>query len=170
MIDELLADSTYVLHADLRRLIPTAAHTHTPTGSQRAHLLRLTPRAIVADPPERLALLSVTEAFDGLDTAFRHHRRKAPYRGLWANPPPRLERAILEGHTSGVNGVCVVRVDGRELLASVSADRTLRIWDPSTGLPRRVIPIHYEALTLARFNAGCLIVGHSAGLLAVRIT
>jgi len=67
MIDELLADTRYVLRADLYRLIPAAAHAHTPTGAQRAHLLRLTPRAIPAQPPERLALLSVTEAFDGLD-------------------------------------------------------------------------------------------------------
>ncbi|MGH3912078.1 MAG: hypothetical protein ACRDTC_01500, partial [Pseudonocardiaceae bacterium] len=106
MIDKLLVDTAYVLRADLRRLIPAAAHTHTPTGAQRAHLLRLTPRAITADPPERLALLSVTEAFDGFDTAFRHHRHSAPYRGLWANTPRRAERAILEGHTGGVTGVC----------------------------------------------------------------
>lgn len=53
---------------------------------------------------------------------------------------------------------------------SISDDRTVRIWDPATSHPRHVIPIHYEALALAWFNAGCLVVGTSAGLLAVSIT
>ena len=258
LIDELLADTGYVLRADLRRLIPAAAHAHTPTGLERAHLLRLTPQAITAEPPERLALLSVTETLDGLSTAFRYHREDAPYRGLWANGPGRMERAVLDGHTGGVNGVCAVRVDGRELLASASADatvrvwdpatggtertlqghtggvygvcavrvdgrellasvsndRTVRVWDPATGAAKRtlaghtagvngvcavrvdgrellasasddhtvriwdpaishpllVIPVHYQALALTLFGDGCLLVGTSAGLLALSVT
>jgi hypothetical protein len=142
MIDELLADTGYVLRADLRRLIPAAAHALTSEGLERAHLLRLTPRAIAAQPPERLALLSVTEALDGLGTAFRHHQEEAPYGGLWANAPRRVERAVLDGHTDWVRGVCAVRVDGRELLASASDDATVRIWDPATGAPDRTLQGH----------------------------
>ncbi|MCA1673998.1 MAG: hypothetical protein LC799_17960, partial [Actinobacteria bacterium] len=84
IIDELLTDSGYVLHTDLRRLISAAAVAHTSAGVERTHLLRLTLRAIPAEPSQRLAMLSVNEALDGLGTTFRHHPRRAPYRGLWA--------------------------------------------------------------------------------------
>ena len=170
MIDELLADTGYVLRADLRRLILAAAHAGTPVGLERARLLRLTSQAISAEPAERLALLSMTETLDGLGTAFRHHGEGAPYRGLWANVPARAERAVLEGHTSRVLGVCAVRVDGRELLASASDDGTVRIWDPGTARPLHVIPVHYEALGLTSFADSSIVIGNSAGLLAVSVT
>jgi WD40 repeat protein len=41
-----------------------------------------------------------------------------------------------------VNGVCAVRVGGRELLASASADDTVRIWDPATGVTERTLKGH----------------------------
>ena len=214
MIDELLADTGYVLRADLRRLIPAAAYAGTPTGLERARLLRLTAHAISAEPAERLALLRVTETLDGLGTTFRQHGERALYWGLWANVPMRAERAILDGHTDWVRGVCAVRVEGRELLASASNDRTVRIWDPATGVtertlvghtsavygvcavrvedrellasasddrtvriwdpatgyPLHVIPVHYQALGLASFNNASMIIGNSAGLLALRVT
>ncbi len=147
MIDELLADTDYVLRADLRRLIPATDHADTPAGMQRARVLRLTPRALPAPPPQRLALLSVTEALDDLGTTFRHHRDDAPYRGRWANTPRRVERAILEGHTGRVTGVCAVRVAGRELLASASDDRSVRIWDPATGAVEQTLQGHTDWVT-----------------------
>ena len=142
MIDDLLADTGYVLRADLRRLIPAAAHAGTPAGMQRVRLLQLTPRAVQAETPERLALLSVTEAVDGLGMAFRHHGEDAPYRGLWANVPARVQRTVLEGHTGVVWEVCAIRVEGRELLASASADAAVRIWDPGTGVTVRTLTGH----------------------------
>ncbi|MDQ3989816.1 MAG: hypothetical protein M3291_11590, partial [Actinomycetota bacterium] len=142
MIDELLADIGYLLHADLRRLIPAADHAGTLVGVERARLLRLTPQAISAEPAERLALLSVTEALDGIGAVFRRHGESAPYRGRWANVPARAERAILSGHTGGVRGVCAVRVGDRELLASASGDETVRIWDPATGAVERTLSGH----------------------------
>src|SRR2546421_697713 len=41
-----------------------------------------------------------------------------------------------------VCGVCAVRVGGRDLLASASEDRTVRIWDPATGAVDRVLEGH----------------------------
>ncbi|MBV9651067.1 MAG: trypsin-like peptidase domain-containing protein [Pseudonocardiales bacterium] len=142
MIDQLLADTTYVLRSDLRRLIPAAAAACTRAGLERSRVLRLTPRAIAADPPERLGLFSVTETLDELGTAFRHYKEDAAYRGLWANTPGRAEWTVLTGHTGWVTAVCPVRVDGRELLASASNDRTVRIWDPTSGATERVLDGH----------------------------
>ena len=82
MIDQLLADTDYVLHADLRRLIPPAAHARTPAGLQRTQLLRLTPRAIAAKPAERLALLSVTETLEELRDGVSSSPPTGPLPGL----------------------------------------------------------------------------------------
>ncbi|MEJ7716353.1 MAG: WD40 repeat domain-containing protein [Thermoleophilaceae bacterium] len=148
-IDTLLADIGYVLHADLRRLIPAAAHARTLRGTDTAHLLRMTPRAISADPPERLALLTVTECIDSTATRFHDFSSLAiaPYHGLWASVPRRVERTVLEGHTGWVRAVCAVRVDGRDLLASAADDRTVRIWDPGSGAVERVLEGHTGGVT-----------------------
>ncbi|MGH3550921.1 MAG: hypothetical protein ACRDQU_22925 [Pseudonocardiaceae bacterium] len=63
-----------------------------------------------------------------------------------------------------------MRVGDRELLASASADDTVRIWDPATGLLSRVIPTHHVPYALAPFNDGCFAVGLDAGLLALKVT
>ena len=70
MIDELRTDDAYLLHADLIRLLPLADLAASAAGRQRARLLRLTPGASSADPPDRIAMFSVTEALENLGDAF----------------------------------------------------------------------------------------------------
>ena len=103
MIDDLLADDVYLLHADLRHLIPLADHAISTPGRQRARLLRLTPRAITADPATRIALFSVTESLENLGHSYTTSSSPAPYRAIWAEALPRMERAVLEGDTGMVN-------------------------------------------------------------------
>ena len=136
----------------------------------RSPRLRRTPRALAVGPSERLALLSVTEALDNTGTTFREHAsdEDPPYRGMWASVPGRSERAVLEGHTGGVNGVCAVRVQGRELLASAADDRTMQIWDPATGATMAEIPTSAVALAITSFDAAALFVGLESGVLAVQ--
>ena len=50
LVDDLLTDDAYLLHADLRRLIQVADGASSKQGRRRAQLLRLTPRAIAASP------------------------------------------------------------------------------------------------------------------------
>jgi WD40 repeat protein/DNA-binding SARP family transcriptional activator/DNA-binding XRE family transcriptional regulator len=142
LVDDLLGDDAYLLHADLRRLIRVADDADSGPGRRRARLLRLTPRAITAGPADRAALFSVTEALDDLGTGYRDGGWPAPYRALWASVKPRSERAVLEGHQGWVNGVCPVTVAGKQLLASAGADGTVRIWDPQTGQLRAVLEGH----------------------------
>jgi hypothetical protein len=59
MADALLDNVDYVLHADLRRLVPAADYARTAPGAEIAQLLRRTPRALHAEPVERFALLTV---------------------------------------------------------------------------------------------------------------
>ncbi|MEU6555041.1 trypsin-like peptidase domain-containing protein, partial [Streptomyces sp. NPDC046915] len=142
-VDDLLADDTYPLHADLRRLIPAAAAATTRPAIQRARLLRITPRAIDAPPTERAALYSVNEALYGLGSTYSDPAYRAPYRVRWAATRHGIEETVLEGHTDLVDGLCAVgSADGRTLLASASLDRTVRLWDPATGTEERVLAGH----------------------------
>jgi WD40 repeat protein len=151
MIDDLLAEDAYLLHADLRRLLPLADRTSSPAGRQHARLLRLTPRAIAADAPTRIALFSVTETLEDLGQTYTACSSSAPYRARWAKVAPRTERSALDGHADRVWTVCAVNVQhGRPLLASGSLDGTVRIWDPADGTEQAVLRGHHGSV-----NAVC---------------
>jgi WD40 repeat protein len=141
MIDDLLADDDYLLHADLMRLTPLADRATTEVGKARARLLHLTPRAIRADPYDRAALLSMTQRMERLGNQFAPDH-PAPYRVRWASVTRRTERTTLEGHASRINAVCSVAADDRVLLASASDDWTVRLWDPATSSQEKVLRGH----------------------------
>jgi hypothetical protein len=134
LIDTLLTDAGYTLHADLRRLIAAGATATTRAGTLALRLLRRTSEAIDADPERRLALFSVTEALDtpGSNT-YRRQSGAAPYLAVWAHSAPRTEHAILTVDPERADEVCVVPVAGRDLLAVAGANGALSIWDPATG-------------------------------------
>ena len=161
LVDELLSDHDYLLHADLRRVIQAAEHANSVEGCSRARLLQLTPRAITAFPDERAALFSIGEALDDLGAAYRSGSYEAPYKARWAAVRPRTERIVLEGHHDWVNAVCAVAVEGRDLLVSASEDRTVRIWDPQTGEERVVLRGHQGGV-----SAGCAVTVEGQELLA----
>ena len=146
MIDDLLTDDGYLLHADMSRLMPLIDGAKSDAAQQRARLLRLTPRAFTADPPMRAALFSITETLEGLGNDFTRFGISAPYRALWAAAMPSNEQAVLEGHTDQVQCICAFTLDGRTLLASTSYDRTVRVWDPAVGTEQWVLHGHEGAV------------------------
>jgi WD40 repeat protein len=64
--------------------------------------------------------------------------------------------------------VCAVTVNGRELLASGSDDRTVRIWDPPTGTCLLTVPTYHAALAVA-WVAESLAVGLDTGILVIKL-
>src|SRR6266568_1253603 len=135
LLDDLIYDDAYLLHADLRRLMQVAEKADSARGRRRARLLRLTPQAVTAGPRDRAALFSVTEALDNLGVSYRGTDWQAPYRALWASVQPRRERAVLEA-------VRPVTVAGKELLASGGHDRTVRAPDAQGGELRAILAGH----------------------------
>jgi WD40 repeat protein len=141
LIDDLLTDDDYLLHADLRRLVLAAGQAASPAARRRVQLLALTPEAIAGDADERAALFSVTQALEGSEPGYRG-RAGAPYLARWARAQPRAANAAPEGHGDWVRALCPVTVAGEHLLASGGDDWTVRIWDPAGGEQRAVLEGH----------------------------
>ncbi|WP_306319854.1 MULTISPECIES: trypsin-like peptidase domain-containing protein [unclassified Streptomyces] len=140
VVDELLADEEYALHADLRRLIPAGGEA-SGAMRERAQLLRRTPEAIGVGPARRAALFSVTESLQGAGEAYRSTANAGPYRAEWATIAPRDEEAVLEGHTGEIRAVCALGPQDGTLVASAATDGTVRLWDPVTARQvRRLTP------------------------------
>ncbi|MBL7255680.1 WD40 repeat domain-containing protein [Paractinoplanes lichenicola] len=153
LIDELLADDGYLLHARLERLLPHADTARTEAGRARKLLLQRTPVAVTAEPEERAAQFSVVDRLDALGA--KVSTSGARYRARWAHTPPRLERTVLEGHSLAVHDVCAIVVDGRSLLASGGEDGTVRLWDPITNQTVRSFACHDDCIrSLSAVTAG----------------
>jgi len=161
LVDDLLSDDAYLLYADLRRLIQVANAASSTAARRRVRLLRLTPQAIPAAPAERAALFSVTEALDDLGTIYRAQLWQAPYKAQWAAVGATRERISLEGHEGTVNEVCAVTINGLQVLASASSDRTVQLWDPATGQQYATLEGH-----VGRVNGICAITVNGRSMLA----
>ena len=142
-----MLDDGFILHADLRRLIPFLDQATSGVGKQRAELLRKTPQALDSPPSLRLALFSVTEALGDLGESMRQLPAASPYRGVWAHVRQSTDLATLVGHSGTVTCVCALRADGRDLIASAGDDETIRIWDPASGETVTVLQGHTGTVT-----------------------
>ncbi|MGH3924929.1 MAG: hypothetical protein ACRDTT_19055, partial [Pseudonocardiaceae bacterium] len=93
---------------------------------------------------------------------------------LWASAPRRVERAVLEGHIGEVTGVCAVRVQDREILASAKQRSHGAVVGPANRPPAPHDPRPLRGARtreLRRWSpGGRLVVGLSAGLLALSVT
>lgn len=145
LIDTLLNEDGFLLHADLGRLLPAAESARTEIGQARVELLQRTSRAVSAGPGDRAALFSVVDKLDGLGCRLEPSA-EAPYTALWARTPRRQERMVLEGHADAVHDVASLTVDGRSLLASAGEDGKVRLRDPVTGQSVLEIDAHSDCI------------------------
>ncbi|MEU9089087.1 hypothetical protein [Streptomyces sp. NPDC048428] len=144
VLDELLAKEAYLLHADLRRLLPVADRAVSDLARTKTKFIRRTPQAFNADPSRRIALFSVTEAQQRLGRVYREMSLVAPYRARWSTVVPGQEEAVLDGHTRWSYVLHTFTTGGRELLASAGGDRTVRVWDPVLGEVLQVMEGHTD--------------------------
>ncbi|MFI6443259.1 hypothetical protein [Kitasatospora sp. NPDC050543] len=144
VLDELLTKEVYLLHADLRRLLPVTDRAVSDLARTRTKFIRRTPQAFNAGPARRIALFSVTEAQQRLGRVYRELPVPAPYRARWSTAVPGREVAVLDGHTRWSYVLRAFTAGGRELLASAGGDRTVRIWDPVLGEVLHVMEGHTD--------------------------
>jgi WD40 repeat protein len=148
MIDELLTDDGYLLHADLPRLLAAAGHATSPSGQRRARMLRLClDHAASADAPSRAAIFGVSAMLAGLGETVAAAGARVPYETVWAAVARTEEHAILDAHAGEARSVQPVTARGRTLLAAVTmgaglgpARASIHVWDPATGGYVRALP------------------------------
>src|SRR5262249_10608163 len=99
---------------------------------------------ILVDGRHLLASGSIDKAAHLWDPATRA-LQKIPWRGPYRQQP--AQTRDLKGHTDSVTDLCAISVNGRELLATASRDRTVRLWDPRTGDHLRTLEGHTGAVT-----------------------
>ncbi|WLQ35366.1 caspase family protein [Streptomyces castrisilvae] len=141
LIDQLLADPEYLVHAHPRGLTPHLHHAHHDTARLTAavyrtglHLHRNT------SPGKRRQLLALDAARAGARHLHRDLTRRIPV-GTWAPVwatgstfSPAL-RDTLTGHTDLLVAVACTMLDGRPVAVTGSGDGTVRVWDLTDGQP-----------------------------------
>jgi WD40 repeat protein len=75
---------------------------------------------------------------------------------------------VLVGHTKAVKAVTPVVIAGRVLLASGSADRTVRLWDPVNEATVLSIPVYHPVFDCTQI-ADTLGVGLAAGIVVMSL-
>jgi WD40 repeat protein len=86
---------------------------------------------------------------------------------LW-NPVSGKQIRIFEGHSGPVTAVCSFSIRNRDLLASASDDKTVRVWNPASNTSILTIPVSYSATSMTWVNDS-LVIGLDAGMLAIRL-
>ena len=148
LLDDLLTDDSYLLYADLLRLLPVAGYATSGIGQQRARLLRLSSSDVITtDAPTRAAEFSVTENLEGLGMTYTRAGIWTPYRAAWASAPFSPEQSVFRGHDGPVRSACAFTLGGATLIATTSNDRTTRIWNPATGTQHHVLHGHRRSVT-----------------------
>ena len=155
-LDELAGEMTFLLYADLTRLLiqlTRSTDMTSPRVAQSAASLRTASpmRMQPLRPEERAEMIVLAARHLGLSlfAAEALTATRVGWRPSWAHRlgAPHLS---LTGHNRGVRSVAIGRTGGREIIVSASDDWTVRVWDALSG----------EAL-------GVLLAGHVGAITAV---
>ncbi|GAO09836.1 hypothetical protein TPA0598_06_00010, partial [Streptomyces lydicamycinicus] len=144
-LDELLNDGGYLQHADPHTLADALRHAHSEQARLNAAVYRASWGVHQRLPPAaRRQLLALDAA------RFRNTPLQAELPGdtdwqvRWATGSQVSTALVrtLTGHSDGVRAVGVVELDGRPHAITGGDDRTVRVWDLTTGTQTRELTGH----------------------------
>ncbi|MGN9846116.1 caspase family protein [Nonomuraea sp. H19] len=139
LLDNLVTDTEYLVHANPDTLLPHLDTIHTPDGKQATTIYRAsigthrhatpeTRRQILALDAARYNIPTLLTAFNA--TAEPHAWKPVMATGTNLSRPA---RNTMTGHTGSVNTVACTTLGGRPIAVTGSDDGTVRIWDLTTG-------------------------------------
>ncbi|WP_371591680.1 caspase family protein [Streptomyces virginiae] len=141
LLDQVLADSDYLVHAEPRGLTPHLHHARNDPARLAAAVYRTSLHLHQdANPRQRRQVLALDAARAGanhLHHEITHHIPPGTWTPLWATGStfnPAL-RDTFTGHTDTVEAVACTVLDGQPVAVTAGADNTVRVWDLTTGQP-----------------------------------
>ncbi|MFE4602016.1 caspase family protein, partial [Kitasatospora indigofera] len=141
LLDQVLADAEYLVHAEPRGLTPHLHRAYEDTARLAAAVYRTGLHLHHdATPGQRRQVLALDAARAGAHHLHRdltHHIPPGTWTPLWGTGStfnPAL-RDTLTGHTGAVEAVACTMLDGRPVAVTGSSDDTVRVWDLTTGRP-----------------------------------
>ncbi|MFD0260465.1 caspase family protein, partial [Kitasatospora indigofera] len=139
LLDQVLADAEYLVHAEPRGLTPHLHHAHHDTARLHAAVYRtglhLHQDATARQRRQVLALDAARAGAHHFHRDLTHRIPPGSWKPVWATGStfnPAL-RDTLTGHTHIVEAVACSMLDGRPVAVTGSWDDTVRVWDLTTG-------------------------------------
>ncbi|WP_328920772.1 caspase family protein [Streptomyces sp. NBC_00208] len=146
----LLNDPEYLVHAHPTTLLRALDTATSPAILATAAVYRASADAHTQlDPPARRDILAIDAARYQQPQLATHLARTRPWTPRWAtgtlvNP---AHRTTLTGHTGPVRAVAVAEIDNRPHAVTTGDDKTLRVWDLTSGTERAVLTGHTNTVT-----------------------
>lgn len=126
----LLIDLNFITRHDADRLISAIITIPAADRPPTAYAVLQATGRLSQPPARRAALLSLAAAHVGLPTLSTalNGLARTPWQIEWAHALSHPNKE-LHGHTKGVTAVAIGRLGDRDVIASASHDKTIRIWD-----------------------------------------
>ncbi|MFJ8926517.1 hypothetical protein ACIRLA_08085 [Streptomyces sp. NPDC102364] len=139
ILDDVLTDPEYLVHADPDHLVPQLTHATAPQARLVAAVYRHSrDHHTNATPDQRRRLLAIDAArynAPALRDALNHHTPADTWIPAWSTgsstSPALLD--ILTGHSGPVRAVACTVLDGRPAAVTAGDYGSVRVWDLSTG-------------------------------------
>ena len=171
MLDDLVTDEDFLLHADSRTTLPIVSRTVTDRITDRLAVYLMAGPLLHDTPPavRAFTLTSLRQRFDVRETSWGTSAVPVA-RCLWSTAPQVSEHRLLRVGAQHIEGLAAAEVDGRWLLAAAVArdeifavgggSGSLELWDPVTGAHlqtlRRKDASAVEAMTAIRTRSDAL--------------
>ncbi|MGH8886173.1 MAG: WD40 repeat domain-containing protein, partial [Egibacteraceae bacterium] len=158
LLDGLVTDPAFLLAADRRTLLRALPAITQPQARRAGRCYRAGAHRLAGDTAADAAYLELASRSAGNTTLADRIRglgQPQPFTTQLARgrEAAAADLVILQGHTGQVYAVAWGNVRGAPVLASASADATIRLWDPADGTQLRVLHGHTEEVYALAWGA-----------------